>query len=76
MMVTTVALSIAFLVYVIVGQYVFGFQLGWFPVQGWSDSTWTNLTTYVPAAGAAGGAGRHLAADAPVPQLLPRRTGP
>ncbi|MFZ5547797.1 MAG: ABC transporter permease [Pseudomonadota bacterium] len=48
MTVTTVALSISFLVYVIVGQYVFGFQLGWFPVQGWSDSTWTNLTTYVP----------------------------
>ena len=46
--VTTVALSISFLVYVIVGQYVFGFQLGWFPVQGWSDSLWTNLTTYVP----------------------------
>jgi peptide/nickel transport system permease protein len=48
MIVTTVALSISFLVYIIVGQYVFGFQLGWFPVQGWSDSTWTNLTTYVP----------------------------
>ena len=48
MVATTVALSISFLVYVIVGQYVFGFQLGWFPVQGWSDSTWTNLTTYVP----------------------------
>ncbi len=48
MVVTTVALSISFLVYVIVGQYVFGFQLGWFPVQGWSDSTFTNLTTYVP----------------------------
>jgi peptide/nickel transport system permease protein len=48
MVVTTVALSISFLVYVIVGQYVFGFQLGWFPVQGWSDSTWTNLTTYAP----------------------------
>jgi peptide/nickel transport system permease protein len=31
-----------------VGQYLFGFQLGWFPVQGWSDSTLTNLTTYVP----------------------------
>jgi peptide/nickel transport system permease protein len=31
-----------------VGQYVFGFQLGWFPVQGWSDSVWTNLVTYVP----------------------------
>lgn len=48
MVVTTVALSISFLVYVILGQYVFGFQLGWFPVQGWSDSVWTNLTTYVP----------------------------
>ena len=48
MVATTVALSISFLVYVIVGQYLFGFQLGWFPVQGWSDSTWTNLVTYVP----------------------------
>ena len=27
---------------------MFAFQLGWFPVQGWSDSTWTNLTTYAP----------------------------
>ena len=45
---TTVALSVSFLVYVIVGQYVFGFQLGWFPVQGWSDSTWTNLVVYAP----------------------------
>ena len=48
MVVTTVALSISFLVYVIVGQYFFGFQLGWFPVQGWSDSVWTNLITYAP----------------------------
>jgi peptide/nickel transport system permease protein len=48
MVVTTVALSISFLVYVIVGQYLFGFQLGWFPVQGWSDSVLTNLLTYVP----------------------------
>ncbi len=48
MVISTVALSISFLVYVIVGQYVFGFQLGWFPVQGWSDSVWTNLTTYAP----------------------------
>jgi peptide/nickel transport system permease protein len=45
---TTVALSVSFLVYVIVGQYVFGFRLGWFPVQGWSDSTWTNLVVYAP----------------------------
>ncbi len=51
MVVTTVALSISFLVYVIVGQYVFAFQLGWFPVQGWSDSTLTNLITYVPLPG-------------------------
>jgi peptide/nickel transport system permease protein len=48
MVVTTVALSISFLVYVIIGQYVFGFQLGWFPVQGWSDSLWTNLAVYTP----------------------------
>ena len=43
MVATTVALSISFLVYVIVGQYVFGFQLGWLPVQGWSDSVWTKM---------------------------------
>jgi peptide/nickel transport system permease protein len=48
MVITTVALSISFLVYIIVGQYVFGFQLGWFPVQGWSDSLWTNLSVYAP----------------------------
>jgi peptide/nickel transport system permease protein len=48
MVITTVALSISFLVYVIVGQYLFAFRLGWFPVQGWSDSVWTNLTTYAP----------------------------
>ncbi|MDQ6627481.1 MAG: ABC transporter permease [Pseudomonadota bacterium] len=48
MVTSTVALSISFLVYIIVGQYVFGFQLGWFPVQGWSDSVARNLVTYVP----------------------------
>jgi peptide/nickel transport system permease protein len=48
MVVTTVALSISFLVYVIVGQYLFAFRLGWFPVQGWSHSLWTNLTVYAP----------------------------
>ncbi|MDT9001096.1 ABC transporter permease [Paucibacter sp. APW11] len=48
MVLTTVAVSISLLVYVIVGQYVFAFRLGWFPVQGWSDSFWTNLTTYAP----------------------------
>ena len=48
MIASTVAMSISFLVYVIVGQYLFAFQLGVFPVQGWSDSVWTNLTTYAP----------------------------
>ena len=48
MVISTVALSISFLVYVIVGQYVFGFLVGWFPVQGWSDHLLTNLSTYVP----------------------------
>jgi peptide/nickel transport system permease protein len=48
MVLTTVALSVSFLVYVIIGQYVFAFQLGLFPVQGWSDSLATNLRLYVP----------------------------
>lgn len=48
MILSTVAVSISLLVYVIVGQYVFAFRLGWFPVQGWTDSFWTNLTTYAP----------------------------
>ena len=48
MVITTVALSVSFLVYIIVGQYLFGFVLGWFPVQGWTGSVWTNLSTYAP----------------------------
>ncbi len=48
MVLTTVALSISFLVYIVVGQYVFGFLLGWFPVQGWSNSLWKNLAVYAP----------------------------
>jgi peptide/nickel transport system permease protein len=46
MIITTVMLSISFLVYIIVGQWLFGFYLGWVPVQGWSDSFVTNLTHY------------------------------
>ncbi|MBV8603404.1 MAG: ABC transporter permease [Pelomonas sp.] len=46
MILATVAVSISLLVYVIVFQYLFAFRLGWFPVQGWSDSFWTNLTNY------------------------------
>jgi peptide/nickel transport system permease protein len=48
MMISTVALSISFLVYVIIGQYLFAFRLGWFPVQGWTPSTLTNLAVYAP----------------------------
>ena len=48
MMVCTVAMSISFLVYIIVFQYYFGFKWGVFPVQGWSDSFWKNLVTYAP----------------------------
>jgi peptide/nickel transport system permease protein len=48
MIISTVALSVSFLVYIIVGQYVFGFLLGWFPVQGWSNSVWKNLAIYAP----------------------------
>jgi peptide/nickel transport system permease protein len=48
MVCTILAQSVSLLVYVILGQYIFGFQLGWFPVQGWSDAYLTNLTTYAP----------------------------
>jgi peptide/nickel transport system permease protein len=48
MIVCTVAMSISFLVYIIVFQWLFGFILGWFPVQGWSESYWKNLVTYAP----------------------------
>jgi peptide/nickel transport system permease protein len=30
------------------GQYVLAYNLGWFPVQGWSDSYWKNISTYAP----------------------------
>jgi peptide/nickel transport system permease protein len=48
MVCSTVAVSISLLVYVILAQYFFAFRLGWFPVQGWTASHWTNLTTYAP----------------------------
>ncbi len=76
MVITTVALSISFLVYIIVGQYVFAFQLGWFPVQGWSDSVWRNLVTYVPLPVLLAVMVGPRAADAPLPHLLPRRARP
>ena len=48
MITCTFAMSISFLVYIIVGQWLFGFLLGWFPVQGWSESYWKNLVVYAP----------------------------
>jgi len=48
MITCTVAMSISFLVYIIFFQWLFGFILGWFPVQGWSESFWKNLLTYAP----------------------------
>jgi len=48
MIVCTIAMSISFLVYVILGQYLFAFQLGWFPVQGWSSSLASNLMKFAP----------------------------
>jgi len=48
MIVCTVAMSISFLVYIIFFQWLFGFILGWFPVQGWSESFLKNLLTYAP----------------------------
>jgi peptide/nickel transport system permease protein len=73
MVVTTVAVSISLLVYVIVFQYFFAFRLGWFPVQGWTDSVWTNLTTYAPLPISGGGAG---ALHASVSHVLPGRDRP
>ncbi|MBC7624614.1 MAG: ABC transporter permease, partial [Aeromicrobium sp.] len=48
MMICTIAMSISFLVYIIVAQYYFGFKWGVFPVQGWSDNFWKNMATYAP----------------------------
>ncbi len=48
MMLCTVAMSISFLVYIIVAQYYFGFKWGIFPVQGWSDNFVKNVMTYAP----------------------------
>jgi peptide/nickel transport system permease protein len=48
MAVCVAAMSVSFLVYIIVGQYWLAFEWGMFPVQGWSDDPWRNLLTYAP----------------------------
>jgi peptide/nickel transport system permease protein len=42
----TVGQSISILVYIIVFQYVFAYQLGWFPVQGWGQDFVANLVKF------------------------------
>ena len=42
----TIGQSISILVYIIVLQYVFAYQLGWFPVQGWGSDFSENLLKY------------------------------
>jgi len=46
MVACTVGMSISILVYIIVGQYVFAYKFGLFPVQGWGDSFAENLFKY------------------------------
>ncbi|MDR3426265.1 MULTISPECIES: ABC transporter permease [Silvimonas] len=44
----TIAMSVSALVYIIAGQYWLAYKFGWFPVSGWSNSSWHNLVYYVP----------------------------
>ncbi|MFZ6689862.1 ABC transporter permease [Undibacterium sp. SXout11W] len=46
MVICTTAMSISILVYIIVGQYFFAYQLNLFPVQGWGNSFAENLFKY------------------------------
>jgi peptide/nickel transport system permease protein len=46
MIACTVGQSISILVYILVFQYVFAYQLGWFPVQGWGGTFAQNLFAY------------------------------
>lgn len=46
MVLCTFAMSVSILVYIIVFQYYLAYKLDWFPVQGWSDSVWVNLSSY------------------------------
>jgi peptide/nickel transport system permease protein len=46
MIACTVGQSISILVYILVFQYVFAYQLGWFPVQGWGGTFAENLFAY------------------------------
>jgi len=44
----TLLMSVSILVFIIVGQYLLAYRWGLFPVQGWGDGLWKNLSTYAP----------------------------
>ncbi len=46
MIACTVGQSVSILVYIIVFQYLIGYRLGWFPVQGWGHGLAENLFRY------------------------------
>ena len=46
MVACTVGMSVSILVYIVVFQYGFAYQLGLFPVQGWGNSLGENLLRY------------------------------
>ena len=46
--VSTVAMSISILVYIIAGQYFLAYKMQWFPVFGWGEGFWHNFLVYIP----------------------------
>ena len=48
MVIFTALMSVSILVFIILGQYVLAYRLGWFPVQGWSEDYWKNITVFAP----------------------------
>jgi len=44
----TMGMSVSILVFIILGQYLLAYRLGWFPVQGWGESFGTNALVYAP----------------------------
>ena len=66
----TVGQSISILVYIIVLQYVLGYKLGWFPVQGWGQDFWQNLLRYSALAGHRRRRRLARARHTPLPHLL------
>ncbi|WP_432467611.1 ABC transporter permease [Agarivorans sp. Z349TD_8] len=46
--ISTVAMSISILVYIIAGQYFLAYKMQWFPVFGWGNDMWQNFLIYIP----------------------------